>query len=56
MSGAYAIKANPEKTTIYELREDEEQRAQRAILVRAIYALADPNGWDARRLRDSKSK
>jgi hypothetical protein len=51
MSGAYAIKTNPEKTTIYDLLEDEEQRAVRAWNLRLQYAKIDPDGWDARRLR-----
>ncbi len=47
MSGAYAI--NRPRILDYELIEAEEQRRQRARLLRMVYALADPHGWDARR-------
>lgn len=50
MSGAYAINRLHEFD--FELREDEEQKARRAVVLRAIYALVDPAGWDARRLRE----
>jgi hypothetical protein len=36
---------------VYDLRENLKQRRQRARALRAIYALVDPNGWDARRQR-----
>jgi hypothetical protein len=36
----------------WELVEDEGQRRKRALLLRLIYALVDPTGWDARRLSD----
>lgn len=35
---------------VYELRDTEEQRQQRAAMLRVVYASADPAGWDARRL------
>lgn len=34
----------------WELKETLEQRQVRAQLLRAFYAMVDPNGWDARRL------
>lgn len=33
----------------WELLENTQQRRRRARLIRAIYALVDPGGWDARR-------
>lgn len=47
MSGAFPI--NRPRQFNYELRETVAQRRQRAKLLRVIYALADPGGWDARR-------
>lgn len=41
-----------ENDVVDALREDDEQRALRAVILRAIYALVDPDGWDARRLRE----
>ena len=50
MSGAYSI--NRPHEFDYDLREDEKQRAVRAWKLRLLYAQVDPEGWDARRLRE----
>ena len=50
MSGAYAVAVRREID--YELRETPEQRARRALVLRRVYALADPDGWDGRRLSE----
>lgn len=34
----------------WELAENEAARRRRARILRAMYALVDPTGWDARRL------
>ena len=36
----------------WELRENEAARRRGARLLRAMYALVDPKGWDARRLAE----
>lgn len=36
----------------WELREDDAARRLRARVLRAMYALVDPKGWDARRLAE----
>lgn len=36
----------------YELHDTEQQRQHRRAMIRVVYALADPNGWDARRVPD----
>jgi hypothetical protein len=51
VSGAFSI--NRPREFDYELRETEVQRRQRAKIIRALYALVDPHGWDARRLSTS---
>jgi len=50
MSHAFSI--NRPHEFDYDLREDEEQRAIRASKLPLLYAQADPEGWDARRLRE----
>lgn len=46
-ASAFAGKA---REMFWDLEEDEARRRQRAEVVRAIYALVDPNGWDASRM------
>lgn len=36
----------------YELHDNEQQRQHRRAMLRVVYALADPNGWDARKVPD----
>lgn len=47
MSGAFPVARQREFD--WTLRENQEQRRRRARAVRAIYAMVDPAGWDARR-------
>jgi hypothetical protein len=47
MSGVH-MAASP-REMYWELLENEPQRRRRARALRAIYALVDPKGWDARR-------
>lgn len=51
MSGAFSFESRPEMRWNWRVDETEEQRREWAVAIRAIYALVDPNGWDARRLR-----
>jgi ABC-type nickel/cobalt efflux system permease component RcnA len=48
MSGAYAV--NRVREYSYDLLRTEEERREVAKILRAFYALVDPEGWDARRL------
>lgn len=50
LSGAYAV-SRPREFS-WELRRTSEERAQQAKILRAFYALVEPDGWDARRLRE----
>lgn len=47
MSGVHM--AMSERPLYWELRETQEQRRKRGRAIRAIYAMVDPGGWDARR-------
>ena len=47
MSGAYAIIT---KERGFDLHEDDDQRRVRALMLPIIYALADEDGWDAKRM------
>jgi len=38
-----------ERELYWDLIETEAQRRRRAVALRLTYALADPDGWDARR-------
>lgn len=44
------MSAGRPRQTFWELLDTPEQRRERARILRAIYALVDANGWDARRL------
>jgi hypothetical protein len=48
MSGT-AFAGKP-REMFWDLLVTEEQRAERARALRALYVLADPRGWDARRM------
>lgn len=49
MSGAFAIARTREYN--YELYRTQKQRQRQAQLLRALYAMCDHDGWDARRLK-----
>lgn len=47
MSGVHS--ATKPREEFWELLEDDGARRRRAVLLRVVYALVDPRGWDARR-------
>lgn len=48
MSGTQFV--NQRRGLFWELADNGAQRKRRAKLLRAFYALVDPDGWDAKRL------
>lgn len=37
----------------YELHDNEEQRSERRVKLRVVYAVVDPAGWDAQKLTEA---
>jgi len=40
---------NMDRDLFWDLLEDQEHKRRRAVSLRLVYALASPDGWDARR-------